>query len=393
MSKKPPLLSRIPLKGLEVAPTQVWRGVVRLVPLIRRKVRNDLRLAIRSYGDDYAFVSRDGKDWEDPDSIYCSYVPHGLVVDWSDDGSPVAAYGMQVRKDGKVIRDASSSVRLAHRMVKREDKNRLRMLPLHTAMEGFLSLYFGGPSVAWSEYSRHALSYGLSPRIENTMSGHAIDGLADALRMFEIHEGQVGVLVFVEDALASAMVVSHPADYFALHRALIEDFYCDLFLWAGCFYSQVAPLEFRMNEDAVTSLTDLREELNRMKGDWSSLYQSMADGILDREVTSTSRYRFGPFHLQQFMTDLQPRQENHLGEAIVRNDGTLEYLKTYRLSHAQARRAYLLQQLAAQQWNLDATAGALNCSRKQLIQRLEKAGFGYLLQKDVLREARKQRKK
>ncbi|MEH2056818.1 MAG: hypothetical protein V7K97_11825 [Nostoc sp.] len=42
--------------------------------------------------------------------------------------------------------------------------------------------------------------------------------------------------------------------------------------------------------------------------------------------------------LQRFITDLNPNEENHIGEAIIRENGELEYLKTYRLSGMQTRR-------------------------------------------------------
>ena len=48
-----------------------------------------------------------------------------------------------------------------------------------------------------------------------------------------------------------------------------------------------------------------------------------------------------------------------MGEAIVRDNGRLEYLKTYRLSAAQTRRAYLLQLLAEADWHLDTAAEGL----------------------------------
>ena len=59
----------------------------------------------------------------------------------------------------------------------------------------------------------------------------------------------------------------------------------------------------------------------------------------------------------------------------------------------QCRRAFLLQQLAKHMWNLNACAAALNQSRDDLILRLEKAGFGYLLKKHVLEAARSSRRK
>jgi transcriptional regulator of acetoin/glycerol metabolism len=67
----------------------------------------------------------------------------------------------------------------------------------------------------------------------------------------------------------------------------------------------------------------------------------------------------------------------------VRSDGTLEYLKTFRLSQAQIRRAYLLQTLAAAQWNLDRAAEAVGSPRDEFIRRLINAGFGELLARHV----------
>jgi hypothetical protein len=189
MPKKASLLETIALRGLEIAPSQVW-GAIRIVPLLRRQVRYDLRLWQRQYRDDAAIVSLTG------DLKYMSYVPHGLVLSWSDDGSPVAAFGGQL-------------------------------------------------------------------------------------------------------------------------------------------------------------------------------------------------YTAGPFSLQRFITDLHLKDENHIGEAIVRDNGELEYLKTYRLSAAQTRRVYLLSQLAACGWQLDRAAERLGNTREDFVLRLEKAGFGYLLNNQLLERARK----
>jgi transcriptional regulator with GAF, ATPase, and Fis domain len=86
-----------------------------------------------------------------------------------------------------------------------------------------------------------------------------------------------------------------------------------------------------------------------------------------------------------------PSEENHLGEAIVHEDGTLEYLKTYRLSAAQTRRAYLLQQLALSGWKLADAAERLNATQDELVVRLRNAGFGYLLKAHVLEAATRRR--
>lgn len=73
-----------------------------------------------------------------------------------------------------------------------------------------------------------ALRHGLSPRVEEAYTGAAVRGLEDALRIFEIHAGQCGVLVYVADALAVAFVVPHPADYRALHGTFVHDLYGEL---------------------------------------------------------------------------------------------------------------------------------------------------------------------
>lgn len=218
-------MNTLDLHGLDLAPAQVW-GNVRLVPLLRRDVRGDLRLARRRYDERFTVVSLDGELLA-PGVKYASFVPHGLVASWSSDGSPVASMGAALGKarDGKTL---GRCVRVLHRMARRESDHTLRFLPLHLAMDGFLALCFGGPDVTWPEYSRRAISHGLDPRVEDSFSGAALPGFADALRVFEIHERQVGVLVFVADALASAFVVPCPEDYRALHASLIEDFYGEL---------------------------------------------------------------------------------------------------------------------------------------------------------------------
>lgn len=383
------LLERPCLRGLELAPSQVWGGV-RLVPLLREELRNDLRMSLRAYEEDVAVVSLKGELMA-PGLKYLSYVPHGLVVSWNDDGTATTAFGAQLGvKDGRRFQGGRGTVRVVHRMVRREDKHRLRLLPLHLAMEGFLALQFGGPEVAWSEYSRRAISSGLSPRSEDAVPGAWIHGLDEALRVFEIHERQVGVLIFVADALASAFVVSHPDDYSALHRSLLEDFYGELLFQYG-LYATASRMEAGMDENRVSSLADLRRELERVRADWHDFHQSMAQGLFERPVRSESVYRAGPFHLQRFVTELDPSEENHLGEAILRDTGEVEYLKTFRLSAAQTRRAFLLSQLASQDWNLDAAAAALGQSRDELVRRLAAAGFDYLLKEQVIQAARRGR--
>ena len=401
---KGPLLTRLSLQGLHQAPPQQL-GAIRLVPLLRDRVLGDLRLGRRHY-DALAVVSVDSQI-DEPGRKYVSYVPHALVMSWTQDGSPVTACGTQLeetdagpspppsgpRRPVPPARPARPvrPVQLLHRMAQREGDRRLRFLPLHLAMEGFLSLFFGGPDIAWSEYAKQALRHGLSPRWETSVPGRAVPLLEDALRVFEIHEGQCGVLFYVADALASAFVVPHPADYRLLHRTLVEDFYGELVYHYARQYDTVVPLVSEHTGARPQSLAELRAVFEKAQQPWRGLSDLLAGRLLGCEVQSTRVYRAGDFLLQRFITRLRLEEDNHIGEAITRADGELEYLKSYRLSVAQARRAYLLQVLATHKWSLDAAARSVNQDVPQFSARLVSAGFGYLLSEPVLRLARKAR--
>lgn len=383
-AKPDDLLESISLQGLTLAPSQVWGGV-RLAPVLRNQVREDLRLTRRPYHEDIAAVQLDKK------TAYYSYIPHAFVADWSNDGSPAVAYGTQIKaqqqhknSDGVVHDLGFATARVMKKMRKREDRSRLRFLPMDLSLEGFLSLHFGGPDVIWEEYSRTALRDGLSPRAEMTIPGRCIPGLEDALRVFEIHENQVGSLVFVGDALASAFIVPHPDDYRDLHETLLTDDFGELLFYYGLYAQENRLYPDEIRADRVQSLQDLRREVERVRADWSTLHTMMSDNLLGCPVHNERVYHMGPFQLQRFMTELNPKAENHIGEAIVRKEGTLEYLKSYRLSAAQCRRAYLLMQLAKHNWSVEACAKSLDCCRHELIYRLEKAGFGHLFHQHVL---------
>ena len=364
----------VALTGLTPAPAQQW-GAVRMIPLLRAHAPGDLRLTRRKV-DARVVDLGDG-------AAYCGFMPHAYVIGWTDDGEPLAATGGQLHAPGHARPPRTTP--LLHRMAKREDHHALRFVPLHLAMEGFLALHFRGPDVAWREYSREALARGLSPRLERSVAGLWIAGLAEALRVFEVHDDQVGVLVFVADALASAFVVPHPDDYRALHRSLLGDFYGELLYQYGLLYRDVQRLDLEIDDDAVHGLADLREAVAAGRRRWHEHSAVLAAGLLAAEATWTDVYRAGPFHLRRFLGPLDPEHESHIGEAIHRADGTLEYLKTYRLSAAQVRRAYLLTRLAKHDWHLGRTAEALGDTVAGLCRRLVNAGFAYLLKPHVLR--------
>lgn len=388
MSDRERTLDGLQLDGLTMAPPQVLGGV-RLVPLIRDDQREDLRLSRRVYPEDFAFVE------VDPKTVYTSYVPHGLVANWTTDGG--AVYGSQIsqptkKKDGKSYGQFITA-RGLRKMARREGKTQLRFLPLHVAMEGLLALHFGGPDIAWTEYSTAVMRSGLSPRSETVVPGDQVAGLEDALRLFEIHQNQVGMLVFVSEALASAFVVPHRDDYAALHHTLITDFYGELIWQYGFYATENVIAQEPIEVDSIDSIADLRREVQELRSRWHEMNAMMSPALFDRSYRSERVYRFKPFNLERFICDLDPSAENHIGEAIYADDGTLQYLKTYRLSSAQTRRAYLLSQLAENAWDLERCAQSLGCRKNELILRLENSGFGYMLHQHVLDGARAKEKR
>lgn len=276
-------------------------------------------------------------------------------------------------------------------MARRTDRNRLRFLPLHLALEGYLSLHFGGPEIAWEEWSRRAIDRGLSPRVEEAYVGAQVRGLGDALRVFEIHPGQCGVVVHVADALAAVFVVPHPDDYRALHSTLVHDLYGELIHHHATYGMPVADFRPRVVDASVRSLADLRAWAREQREGWAAFHdQVMADGLLGADYTYQHVYTMGRYRLSRFLPSFERQRENHIGESITDDAGRLAYLKTFRLSENQVRRGHLLTRLAARGWHLAETAAALDVTERQLALRIEAAGFGHLLRQDVLDRYRAQ---
>lgn len=368
----------IDLAGLTTGPPQVWGGV-RLVPLLRAAPIVDLRLHPRAYGESIGVVDVDRR------SVYASYVPHGYVANWTRDGAPAAAYGTRLSDGRTAGTDRAAPVEhlrlhFHRRMARREARNRLRFLPLHLALEGYLALHFGGPTIVWEEWARRAVNRGLSPRAERAYVGAEVPGLADALRVFEIHPGQCGALLYVADALAGALVVPHPDDYRVLHPTLLKDLYGELVHQYALLSAPVQEFRARLDDSAVRTPADLRAAVRRQRDEWAAFHDgTMAGGLLGAEYSFQRVHRLGRFSLWRFLPAFRRHVENHIGECVLDSSGRLAYLKTFRLSEAQVRRGHLLSSLAAQDWHPARTAAALGITAEQLSLRVEHAGFGQLL--------------
>jgi hypothetical protein len=190
------------------------------------------------------------------------------------------------------------------------------------------------------------------------------------------------------------LVVPHPDDYRALHPTLLQDFYGELLYQYAYLYPAVPEFTFRLDDARVDSVADLRAQLGQARADWAAFHAVMAGGLLDVEpLAVTPVQRMGRFTLARFLPAFDPDAENHIGETITDDAGQLAYLKTFRLSAAQARRGYLLSQLAAHDWDLDATAAALGTTRDGLALRLDRNGFGHLLRPDIIDACRNRARK
>jgi hypothetical protein len=370
---------RIDLDGLQTGPAQTW-GAIRLVPLLRDRPVEGLRLHQIAYSEEprWSEVKLTSK------VSYYSYIPHGFVADWdrdSGDRSQSAAFGTQILDETKDKRGSvlGMPMQIHRRMTQKLGKRRARFLPLHFAIEGYLTLHFGGPDIAWREWSDRVLRHGLSPRVEASYRGAAVADLQDALKVFEIHEGQCGVLLYAADALAAAFVVPHPDDYRELHPTLLLDHYGELIYQYALMMPPVQEFRASITED-IDTLAELRTAAEDQSAQWAEFHDRvMANALLDRDYTAERGYQMGDFDLVRFRPPFKPGEENHIGEAITDRTGGIAYLKTYRLSEAQIRRGYLLELLASHDWRLSAAAKAIGTTAEDLRGRIRAAGFEMIL--------------
>lgn len=361
----------IDLKGLEAGQPQAWRAI-RIVPLLRDNPIVDLRLDQRCYDNELAWIQLPDR------TAYTSWIPHAFVAQWTPDDKPVPALGTQMATKPKHVDHIF--FREDKKVARREAKRQMRFLPLHTSLEGYLALHFSGPPEWNFDYTRDARRYGLSPRSEVAFPAHWLPGLEDAVRRFEIQDGQVGALYFVADALAAAFVVPHPDDYRQLHRSVLLDFFGELLHQYGCAYHSLGEVIGELDHDRIHSLEDVASELERVRQDWRELLKLMASGLSTRTSHAQRVYKMGRHTLYRFLPEFKPGAENHIGEVILAQGGETAFLKTLRLSEAQTKRGYLLSSLANADWDLDRCAAEFGQSVTQLITRLYNAGFEDLVE-------------
>ncbi len=372
-------LSKLDLSGLDLAPPQLWKNV-RLYPVLSEQPNPDLRFALNNYEDQIGVAVNNS-------SAYISYIPHGLVISW-EGGAPQTTYGGTLQRSSK--RMPNSAVTMHHRLAKKRS-NQLRVLPLHFALEGFLNLQLGVPEIGWAQYSKEFKRFGVVTAAASTLPGSAVPGMSEAVNLFEIHENQVGTLVFISDTFAGAFIYSNPEDYRSIHHSLVENFYSDLFYYYGC-YGFSGNMEIPLNRAGISNLADLESAVDDVYQEWEDTATILTSGLFAKDLEGQKVNNVGQYQLSRFVTSLNPDDENHLGEVITNQDNEIEYLSTYRLSKRQTRRAYFLKQLADHQWNLAEAAAAMGQTENQLMLSIEEQGFGYILNPEVLKAAHKHRR-
>ena len=363
------MMTTLTLAGLRPEASQVW-GNVRLVPLIRDTIRDDLRMGLRAYDNPFQPVLVDGTP-QKPKAAYTSFIPHGLVLAWGQDGEPVTPVeSWFLSRSEKKMPDRK--MHGLYRMVRKEDVRRVRMLPMHLALDSLLALHFGGPTLASRFWSKAPLRV----RAERGLIGWGLPDLEPALKIFEIHRHQCGVLLFVDDAFASAFVVGHPDDYRQVHHALVCDLYGEALWHHGLARRDVPMFDVSLDDDHIDSLDALEAAVADAREAWADFaVDVMASSLLGRAVTMLHDRKLGPFRLGTFLTGSDPNAEQHLGEALVDQGGNLQYLKSFGLSRTTLRRVLLLETLAAHAWCPSATAEAMRLTVPQLRRRLVADGF------------------
>jgi hypothetical protein len=333
-----------------------------MIAVVRDSVKGDLRLASQSHA-----LRRVRSSYRN--ATFTSYLPAAMVVHWNRDGTAVATSDTHLGEHGSLA---------FGKLWKRTAPDQLAFLPNALAIEGFMVRHFKGPDVAWLDYKREVRRGSLGIRVEPSVPGWYLKGMEEALAIFEFAPNQVGTALFLDEELVGCFLTPHPEDYAQLHETLLSDHFADYLVHYG--YLRYARQErLPLSTDRIVDLQTLAAEFARAKAARSGQEVSRLAVLEGRELDRQTVYRMGDFSLERFVTRLS-ESDNFAGEAIVRDDGTLEYLKLFRLSRGQTRRLHLLSTLARHSWSFEAAAPDLKLQTPEDVARsFVEADLGYLL--------------
>ena len=244
---------------------------------------------------------------------YVAYVPHAFVaeLDRRRQARPRrTAPSCASRPAG---RSAGVALRFHRRMARREDRNRLRFLPLHLALEGYLALHFGGPRSP----GRSGPS-GRSPRACRRGSRRptpAPRSPASTTRCGSSRStpASAACSCTLADALAARLRraapgrLPGPAPDAAAGPVRRAD------LPVRPAVPGRAGLPPPLDADRVPRVADLRAEAARAAADWAAFHDdAWPTGLLGDDRTRGTVYRMGRFTLCPVPARLRPaRREPH----------------------------------------------------------------------------------
>jgi hypothetical protein len=370
----PPLLGRLALKGVRALPPQAL-GVMSLVPLAREHPIGDLRLCpieVLPVGE--------RKLPGAPEHV-THFIPHGVVTGWGERGRPMVAAGttcLATRRGGRTLTAPPRETLIDCAISRRDGGDGVRLLPLHLTLEGLLYACLGLPPETWSRYAES--SRARAERNPRAPRGAALDA---ALRTFEPHPGQCGLLLYAADTLVFALVAPCPDDYDRMHRSVVAD------LLAGTFefYARQHPASvngpwFRAEIPgaAVRTLDDLRKAIRLSRRGSFAAEQALSDGLVNAEPVVRSSETAGDWAVRRFTSALVPKAQNFVGEAIVGPRGATAWLTLHRLSDGYTRRAWALASLASANWNLTRLAAEWRGTPAEAETQLREAGFRHVLE-------------
>jgi len=370
------MINRLDLKGIEFGPSQVWENI-RLVPLIRNEITSNLKMSKVEYDEAYSEV------WTNDQKSYQSYIPFGLIASWGDSEAHLSTDSLVKKKQKKSAFDHH------FRLVGKIDKNKVRILPFHLAMEAFLSTAFKRPEVRKKEFTNEFNRFGLQYRAELSWKSEWLNYVNQSLSIFEILENQCGVLIFISDSLASAFLLPNPEDYRYLHYTLLMDCYSDLMWHYSNVDYDVQKLKFSMNKEAIKDISSLRNAFNKANDELDKLNRVLASGLFERDLLTQEIYKLGKNRLCRFRTNFfEGKSEDHIGEMIMDSKGGVQYIKSYRLGIDQLKRGKLLQRLEENDWDISAAAKADELRKDQWLLNFVRAGLGDILNANTLAEVR-----
>lgn len=189
------------------------------------------------------------------------------------------------------------------------------------------------------------------------------------------------------DALGVVSVDHHAKDDPGMKY---EDFLGETLVQLGLLHPEAPSAWAHLDTHGAATLDDLARAVEDVRERWRTYTTTLAGALLERDVDVELVRTMGRFRLERFLPKLDLEEESHIGERIIADDGSVQYLKTFRLSTAQVRRAYLMKRLAEGEWRLETAAKRMNVPLAQLADRVIAAGLAYLFTPFALAEARKQ---